>query len=219
MPPPQVEEIRPASSIRGHRQPQVAARSMTGRPNSFQIGSSGARFIPTGAQKGFQPMPMGGGTLGQIRLVNRLQPQRPSSLGQVVMRSDRTTGRLPEEAIDPSKITEGQVQQSIYRRKAWGRFKKLDAAEMAAYLKNIEERMYKRGIPPGIVEQIRRRLEEFVDSAVPDTQELTLSEQEVVALDNSIMYLEQEEAEATPILGTAAVVVAGLGILALAIVG
>jgi hypothetical protein len=160
---------------------------------------------------------MGGGSLGSLRLAKPIQIQRSPVLGQPANRLPEPAPR--EEVTDLPPEEAGQARESIWRRRAWGKFRKLDAAEMATYLKQIEERMGAAGIPPGIVEQIRRRLESFVDSNVPDNQEVTLDEHEVVALDNAIMYLEQTEASSSPNFGAAAAVVAGLGLLAMAVVG
>jgi hypothetical protein len=102
------------------------------------------------------------------------------------------------------------------RRRAWGRIKKMDAAELAAYLAAIEQRMVELGIPPGIVPKIRAKLEGFSESPASESAEIELTQEEGVALDGAIMLLETKEQSTSFV--TAAVVIAGVGILITALV-
>jgi len=196
---------------------QQVARPVSGRPGGFQIGSPGPRFVPTAHEKGFRPLLMGG-VLGQVRLAQPGQQSRPI-LGQATTTVTPTTEPVESQPVgQPKKLpaTEaqaGQGQESNWRRKAWGHFRRMDAAEMAVYLHGIEERMDQVKVPRGIVEQIRKRLESFATTAKTDAEAITIDEQEVAALDNAIMFLEQTEAAQGPNLGAIAAAVAGLGLL------
>jgi hypothetical protein len=217
---------QPQTAIRGRIQAQpMGPRPMTGRPASFQIGAPGARAVPTANEKGFRPLM--GGALGAVRLAQAPVNQRPF-LGQETVKVP-DTGTVTTVPRVPNKLDQeqgpeeaGQALESNWRRKAWGHFRRMDAAEMAAYLRGIEERMDQVKIPRGIVEQIRKRLESFSVQAKTDTEVLAIEEQDVAALDNAIMYLEQTESAAgsgAPSITTTAAVVAGLGLLTVLLVG
>lgn len=117
----------------------------------------------------------------------------------------------------PPRETPEMTEESRARRMAWGRLKKLEAEELLAELKVIEERMRSRQIPAGIVAQIADKIEAFLETA-PKEAEFTMTEDEVNELDTAILALEADEKASTA--GTATLVVVGaLGLTALAIWG
>lgn len=107
------------------------------------------------------------------------------------------------------RLTDEPVKE--VRQRAWGRIKKMEAAELAAYLSAIERRMWELDLPPGIIPQIRQKLENFSTSQASDETEIELTQEEGVALDGAILLLESKEQSASFV--AAAVAIAGVGIL------
>ncbi len=149
----------------------------------------------------FQPAKMGALGPSRARFMGQEPSETPARPAPDKPRENRI---LPvgEPVVEPIKEI---------RRRAWGRIKKMDAAELAAYLAAIEERMVELEIPPGIVPKIRARLESFSESAASESAEIELTQEEGVALDGAIMLLETKEQSTSFV--TAAVVIAGVGIL------
>lgn len=212
MPPPVLEEER--IQVRGRLmqgQPAVrvanASRSTLGAARIQDIARSHAVDRMNGSV--FSGLPQGsrmGTAPGRVPIVGGLG-FRGGFIGQ--------EGRPIED--QPPRETPEMTEDSRSRRMAWGRLKKLEAEELLAELKLIEERMRSRQMPAGIVAQIADRIEAFVQTA-PKDAEFTMSEDEVNELDTAILALEAEEKASTT--GTATLVVLGaLGVTALAIFG
>ncbi len=216
MPPPEEERppIPPGYTVLqgGQRQGSPRVTSL-GRPSAIERGGAPGQFIP----RGYQTQPFGGTqqvTLGAVPLANARAVQQPT-LAQVM------TTPVPGDdtrTTPPPPVPE-QASESVYRRQAWGKLKKQDAAELAEYLAEIEKRMEAVNIPVGIVRQIREKLDAFAAGADAEGTEIDLSETEAAALDVAIMNLEQVESEGAPSFATAAAVVAGVGILTVLLVG
>lgn len=224
--PPPVEEKKPnvppgyTVAIRGGQQARGAPRvTSLGRPSAIERGGGVGQFVPAGSVQPFgaaQGMRLGEIPLANVRAVR--QPTISTMLGQPTTTPVGTTpvGNGNGNDVEPAPDDPGtaQAQESDYRRRAWGRLKKRDAAELAEYLAEIEKRMEARGIPPGIVRQIREKLDNFAAQNVPEEAEIELSDMEAGALDVAIMNLEQVEGETgAPSFGTAAGVLAVLGLI------
>ncbi len=79
--------------------------------------------------------------------------------------------------------------------------------------------MEELNIPPGIVKQIRLRLESFAASNVGPEAEVGVTEEEAAQLNAAIFSLEEAEADQPPSFATAAAVVAGLGLVSVLVLG
>ncbi len=219
MPPPEEERppIPPGYTVLrgGQQQHQGGSPRVTslGRPSAIERGGAPGQFIP----RGYQTQPFGGTqqvTLGAVPLANARAVQQPT-LAQV------TTTPAPgdDTGATPPPPVPAQASESVYRRQAWGKLKKQDAAELAEYLAEIEKRMEEANIPVGIVKQIREKLDAFAAGSDPEDAEISLSETEAAALDVAIMNLETSEGSAAPSFATAAAVIAGVGLITVIVVG
>ncbi len=225
MMPPPVEEksnVPPGYTVmRGGQQHQGAPRvTSLGRPSA--IGRGMGQFVPTS----YQVQPFGaaqGMRLGEIPLANAHVVRQPSISTMLGQQTTTPVGTRPapgtpngneDDIRDRDTRVRPQTRESLYRRRAWGRLKKRDAAELAEYLAEIEKRMEARGLPPGVVRQIRSRLEDFAAQNIPEDAEIELSDMEAASLDVAIMNLEQVEGDAgAPSFATAAGVIAALGLI------
>lgn len=203
--------------VASRERPRVAP---LGTPRAIARGGGVAgTFIPAGQQQQVQPMQRAGMPLGAMRLANPHMVSQPSVLGQ---NGDAPLQVQPGPDTQPPQDPNGKpVWESDKpgKRLAWGKFKKKDAEELAAFLAEIESRMDELNVPSGIVKQIRLKLETFVASNVPVEAEVTITEEETTQLNAAIFSLEEAEASQPPSFATAAAVVAALGLLSVAVLG
>lgn len=165
----------------------------------------------------FQPMP---GQLGQVSL-RGVGPfaRRPAFVGQqqttTVQQAPAEPTAPPAPPPPPPSRPQGEDRPRPGLRLAWGRLKKVEAAELAAQLQQIVERMKAQNMPPGIVAQVQARLEQFSQKA-SDLATVEITEPEVQQMEAEILALEEAEATsesaATPLL-VAAGALAAIGIL------
>lgn len=193
-----------------------------GTPRAIERGGGPAKtFIPAGqSQHQVTPMFTPGVRLGAVRLANPQMVSQPSVLGQ--------NGDTPPVVVQPGPGTQppedpngkpAWESDKPGKRLAWGKFKKKDAEELAAYLAEIESRMDELNVPSGIVKQIRLKLETFATGNLPPDAEVTVTEEEAVQLNAAIFSLEEAEASKPPSFATAAAVVATLGLISVAVLG
>lgn len=197
---------------------------------SQRIDRQGSIF---GNGKGFQPMPQAEmRAQGRIPVVGGVFARQPflGALPQLSRSSSQPTQLQPTAQPQAFRPQMAQPQRGSAtpvdgggkppdgdkpgRRLAWGRMKKLEAHELSVYLTEIADRMRKAGIPPGIVTQIKDKLDTFVTTA-PPAGEVEISEAEAQALNEAILDLETTEQQSGSGIKTSTVlVVAGLGLVA-----
>ena len=164
----------------------------------FHEGGMQGRMISVRTQRLPVQNSMGGGFLGQassppISPVREPVSQTPPNATQLP-----PTSRAVQ--VEPGKPG-----------RRWGRLKKLEAQELFELLKTVLETMKAKGIPPGIVQQVKDKLGQFVATAAPD-QEFVLSDEEILALDVALEQVPPPGPAVPPLVwaGVAGAVVIGI---------
>lgn len=206
------------------KQPQAAQRvTALGRPSAIERGGGAGQFISRG---GAQPQNVfgQGQALGAIPLANARSIQQPSLLPPrpQVSPVQSTLGQRRPRHLAQNQGQGNQEMPPQANRQAWGQLKKQDAAELSVYLAEIEAQMIDADIPPGIVTQIRTRLEAFVADPAAG-EEIALTPEEVTGLENAIMNLNTGNGTGNgaeePSFGKVAAVVALFGLVTVAVTG
>lgn len=187
-------------------------RSFFGSQGARVDRSSGGRFVPAGgAQLAGHAL-----RLGPVRVGNLGQFSAPPSYG---VPEAEETAQPPAQDFVPD-VVRGEAAPDVRapRGRAWGLLKKQDAAELAAYLKEVEAGMVAQQVPPGIVREIRRKVDQFLATA-PENAELEIPEAQLEELDVVIAQYEEVEGQGRrkTILTVGALGLVGVGVLALTV--
>lgn len=193
-----------ASYYGGRRGPGPVAPSLAGSRAAAPVPTrmslqDRSSFFSAPAPQAFGPGPVrlvNPGAFGQTPMAASpaspvLRPVR-SSLGQATV----TEGLIPPVAPVRPRVGPPEDRPRPPRRprikyrpgeaRAWGRLKRAEAAELSAYLDQAVAEMEAQGIPPGIVAQIKERVDAFLASAPPATAEVALTPEEINMLDATL---------------------------------